>query len=359
MGRHCNFFVLEMRSSTFVITVMAVAAIILTTTVEGRIDFAQWKDCESCVGAGYGWCTIRRICGGFANKQCGEGAAYKNYPPGESPYDKKSSPPPSGPAGEDGDVMVLTDGSYEREMKKKGSKRAGIFVEFYAPWCGHCKNLAPTWGTLGTTFKGSSAVIAKAEATIHKAAAAAFGVTGFPSLFWVPAGQVSGEKYQGSRDGDALTSFVNSKAGLSRVFGQAGKEIDTSQGVLSSAARYIRKFVAATGPFEQEKAIESLKNKVKGETSSFYATVLDRVKTKGEAWVSKQIKRVSSLLESQDVSETKKDELQVKHNILSDIASHLPSLAGDDDNDSELDIQAMTRSPTSKPLSLPSRPFFH
>merc|ERR1711916_369834 len=298
MGRHCNFFVLEMRSSTFVIiTVMAVAAIILTTTVEGRIDFAQWKDCESCVGAGYGWCTIRRICGGFANKQCGEGAAYKNYPPGESPYDKKSSPPPSGPAGEDGDVMVLTDGSYEREMKKKGSKRAGIFVEFYAPWCGHCKNLAPTWGTLGTTFKGSSAVIAKVDATIHKAAAAAFGVT--------------------------------------------GKEVDTSQGVLSSAARYIRKFVAATGPFEQEKAIESLKDKVKGETSSFYATVLDRVKDKGEAWVSKQIKRVSSLLDSQDVSETKKDELQVKHNILSDIASHLPSLAGDDDNDSELDIQAI------------------
>merc|ERR1711916_398568 len=296
MGRHCNFFVLEMRSSTFVIiTVMAVAAIILTTTVEGRIDFAQWKDCESCVGAGYGWCTIRRICGGFANKRCGEGAAYKNYPPGESPYDKKSSPPPSGPAGEDGDVMVLTDGSYEREMKKKGSKRAGIFVEFYAPWCGHCKSLAPTWSTLGTTFKGSSAVIAK----------------------------------------------VDAKAGLSRVFGQAGKEVDPSQGVLSSAARYIRKFVAATGPFEQEKAIESLKDKVKGETSSFYATVLDRVKDKGEAWVSKQIKRVSSLLESQDVSETKKDELQVKHNILSDIASHLPSLAGDDDNDSELDIQAI------------------
>merc|ERR1711916_67507 len=203
-----------------------------------------------------------------------------------------------------------TDGSYEREMKKKGSKRAGIFVEFYAPWCGHCKNLAPTWGTLGTTFKGSSAVIAKVDATVHKAAAAAFGVTGFPSLFWVPAGQLTGEKYQGSRDGDALTSFVNSKAGLSRAFGQ-------------------------------EKAIESLKDKVKGETSSFYATVLDRVKDKGEAWVSKQIKRVSSLLDSQDVSETKKDELQVKHNILSDIASHLPSLTQDSTDAGELDVQAI------------------
>merc|ERR1711916_156564 len=294
---HISRSLRTMRKSFPIIALLAVATtvVVLANTVEGRINFAQWKDCESCVGAGYGWCTIRRICGGFANKQYG-------------------------------DVMVLTDGSYEREMKKKGSKRAGIFVEFYAPWCGHCKSLAPTWSTLGTTFKGSSAVIAKVDATVHKAAAAAFGVTGFPSLFWVPAGQLTGEKYQGSRDGDALTSFVNSKAGLSRVFGQAGKEVDTSQGVLSSAARYIRKFVAATGPFEQEKAIESLK---------------DKVKDKGEAWVSKQIKRVSSLLDSQDVSETKKDEPQVKHNILSDIASHLPSLAQDNTDAGELDVQAI------------------
>lgn len=35
-----------------------------------RAEFAKYRDCQSCVGAGWGWCPIRRMCGGFANKHC-------------------------------------------------------------------------------------------------------------------------------------------------------------------------------------------------------------------------------------------------------------------------------------------------
>ena len=41
-----------------------------------RAVFAKLKTCTSCVGAGYGWCTIQRKCGGFANRECGAGERY-------------------------------------------------------------------------------------------------------------------------------------------------------------------------------------------------------------------------------------------------------------------------------------------
>jgi hypothetical protein len=44
-------------------------------------EFAKYRDCGSCTAAGYGWCTIQRKCGGFANKECGIGPQYVSSEP--------------------------------------------------------------------------------------------------------------------------------------------------------------------------------------------------------------------------------------------------------------------------------------
>lgn len=52
--------------------------------------------------------------------------------------------------GKTGSVIELTDDNFEKEVLK--SKDPWL-VEFYAPWCGHCKNLEPHWKSAATELK--------------------------------------------------------------------------------------------------------------------------------------------------------------------------------------------------------------
>lgn len=114
----------------------------------------------------------------------------------------------------EGNVAVLTSNNFDTIMD--GSKPA--LVEFYAPWCGHCKKLAPTYEELGDAFANNrdQVLIAKVNADEHRDLGQRFGIQGFPTIKWFPQG-VTGpdgvEDYRGGRDLDSLTKFVREKSG--------------------------------------------------------------------------------------------------------------------------------------------------
>jgi len=80
------------------------------------------------------------------------------------------------------------------------------YVEFYAPWCGHCKNLAPHWDTAARKLNGVVKFGAiDVDAAENKAIGGQYGVTGFPSIkiFGLDK-KKNAVDYQGPREADGI-----------------------------------------------------------------------------------------------------------------------------------------------------------
>ncbi|XP_059186921.1 protein disulfide-isomerase A2 isoform X2 [Centropristis striata] len=83
-----------------------------------------------------------------------------------------------------------------------------VFVEFYAPWCGHCKELTPIWEQLGEKYADKDdIIIAKMDATANEVES--LNIQGFPTLKYYPAGDKEVVDYTGNRDLETMSKFLD------------------------------------------------------------------------------------------------------------------------------------------------------
>ncbi|KAL0362147.1 UNVERIFIED_CONTAM: protein disulfide isomerase-like 2-3 [Sesamum calycinum] len=84
-------------------------------------------------------------------------------------------------------------------------------VEFFAPWCGHCKKLAPEWKKAANNLKGQvklGHVDCDAEKVNYQSLMSRFNVQGFPTILVFGADKESPFPYEGARSASAIESFA-------------------------------------------------------------------------------------------------------------------------------------------------------
>lgn len=98
----------------------------------------------------------------------------------------------------DSNVVTLTTDTFDEYVKEHDL----VLAEFYAPWCGHCKALAPKYEEAATELKGKNIPLVKVDCTAEEDLCRTYEVDGYPTLK-VFRGPESHKPYGGARQADS------------------------------------------------------------------------------------------------------------------------------------------------------------
>lgn len=104
-----------------------------------------------------------------------------------------------------GQVIHATDDDFTDLVLKSSDL---FFVEFYAPWCGHCKSLEPKWKEAAQTAskQGCDVKFVAVDATVSPKIAQKYQIQGYPTIKLFGPNKKKPEEYQGAREAADLVS---------------------------------------------------------------------------------------------------------------------------------------------------------
>ncbi|KAJ1342076.1 protein disulfide-isomerase domain [Batrachochytrium salamandrivorans] len=218
-------------------------------------------------------------------------------------------------------VKVLTESTFNAEVLESGKN---ILVEFYAPWCGHCKTLAPIYERLQKPFLWKATyvcVVADLDATTASAISSTYGIESYPTIKFFAAGSAEPVNYEGARDEASLIAFLNEKCGTHRVSGgglnhNAGRtaKLDAEAAVFMAASTAEQTKMSKVAVAESESTTLTYYY-ASTRYVKYYSKVMQRT-VKDSGFITKEISRLESILSTGNTTPEKNDDFNMRLNIL-------------------------------------------
>lgn len=102
-------------------------------------------------------------------------------------------------------VVILTDDNFDEYIKT----HEHVLVKFYAPWCGHCKKLAPEYSKAAAKLEKENLFLAQVDATVHKKLAEKYQIQGYPTVkLFIKGADI---EYNGGRTEKDIVNWMRKK----------------------------------------------------------------------------------------------------------------------------------------------------
>lgn len=102
-------------------------------------------------------------------------------------------------------IVNTTDGQFEADVLQSDIP---VLVDYWAPWCGPCKMIAPVLDDIASEYEGRVKIV-KVNVDDNQATAAKYGIRSIPTLTVFKNGQIAATK-MGALAKSQLTAFLDS-----------------------------------------------------------------------------------------------------------------------------------------------------